>query len=84
MSTLDYEFMSYVTTYGKQYATPQEYKMRASNWALTDVKIQKHNADKRNTSTCGHNALSDMTMTELKSMKGFNAGQQASYTGGTT
>jgi hypothetical protein len=28
MSTLDYEFMSYVSTYGKQYATTGEYSQR--------------------------------------------------------
>jgi len=81
MSTQDYEFMSYVSTYGKQYATTQEYKMRASNWARSDVAIKRHNADPKATSKTGHNYLSDMSPQELSSMKGFNASQQANYSG---
>jgi len=44
MSAEDYEFMSYVSTYGKNYPTKTEYKMRASNWASADKEISAFNA----------------------------------------
>tara|TARA_B110000285_G_C14894753_1_gene500295 strand:- start:539 stop:784 length:246 start_codon:yes stop_codon:yes gene_type:complete len=39
MSASDYEFMSYVSTYGKSYPTKSEFKMRQSNYAVADSKI---------------------------------------------
>jgi hypothetical protein len=36
MSASDYEFMSYVSTYGKSYPTKSEFKNRQSNYAIAD------------------------------------------------
>ena len=71
MTSQDYEFMSYISTYGKSYATTSEYKQRQSNYAAEDSRIRAYNADPNATSTCGHNALSDKSEVELKSMKGY-------------
>merc|ERR1712166_362003 len=58
MSAQDYEFMSYVSTYGKSYPSKSEYKMRASNYAVADIAINKHNSDPAATSKCAHNKFS--------------------------
>ena len=64
MSTQDYEFMSYVSTYGKNYKTAGEFKSRQALWSVHDSKIAAYNAA-GHTSKVGHNFLSDMTPTEL-------------------
>lgn len=83
MTPQDYEFMSYVSTYGKSYPTATEYKQRASNWARNDAKIREHNNNPRATSRCGHNFLSTWSESELKSNKGLNASQLGSAAGTT-
>ena len=71
MSTQDYEFMSYVSTYGKNFPTKSEYKMRASNWATADAAITAHNDDPAATSKVGHNFLSTYSSAEKKMMTGY-------------
>jgi hypothetical protein len=41
MSAEDYEFMSYVSTYGKNYPTKTEYTQRATNWAVANSFINE-------------------------------------------
>ena len=74
MSGQDYEFMSYVSTYGKNFPTKSEYKMRASNWATADAAITKHNLNPLSTSRVGHNFLSTYSSAEKKMMTGYKKG----------
>ena len=39
LSESDYEFMAYVSQYGKNYPTKSEYKMRAQNYMLAASAI---------------------------------------------
>ena len=41
----DYEFMSYISTFGKSYETKEEYKLRAAQWVKTDAVIKQFNAE---------------------------------------
>lgn len=68
----DYEFMSYVSKHGKNYATTAEYKKRKAIYDTTDAAIKAHNADPETTSISGHNYTSDYTMGELHKMKGYD------------
>lgn len=64
--------MAYVTKYGKNYPTQSEYNQRQANYERTSKAINALNADPNITSTHGHNNLSDLSQTELASMRGYN------------
>jgi hypothetical protein len=73
MTAEDYEFMSYVSTYGKNFPTKTEYKSRASNWARADDAIRKHNKMAHRTWKMAHNRLSDWSTAEKNKLLGFKA-----------
>jgi len=70
MTAIDYEFMRYVTEFGKQYATKSEFDMRAKIFAKSFNAIEKHNASGQ-THQLGLNHLSDFTKTEYKALLGY-------------
>ena len=80
----DYEFMSYISTYGKSYETKEEYKMRAAQWAKTDAAIKEHNAGgaggRHRHSWMKHNKYSAYTRAEWKKLRGYNHAMKASTT----
>jgi hypothetical protein len=59
MTPEDYEFMAYITEYGKFYATKEEYKFRAGIFKESLNTIKTHNANPEETHTLGLNHLSD-------------------------
>jgi hypothetical protein len=45
MSTEDFEFMAFVTKYGKSYTTMDEFNLRLANFKKTDAAIKLINAE---------------------------------------
>jgi hypothetical protein len=78
LTTEDYEFMSYVSTYGHNYQTTEEYKMRAAIWKEKDDFIKNYNAGgaaghhHRHHARMRHNKYSHNTKAEWKKMRGWN------------
>ena len=72
MTSADYEFMSYITEYSKQYATKAEFDFRAGIFKESLRTIEEHNAA-GHTHQLGLNHLSDLTEAEYKKMLGYKA-----------
>jgi C1A family cysteine protease len=70
MTENDFEFINFVAQHNKNYATVEEFNMRAAIFAETHAEIA---ALQNETSQHGHNKFSDYTREEYKSMLGFNA-----------
>ena len=70
MTAADYEFMRYITEYGKQYATVAEFNHRAKIFKKSLQAIEEHNAA-GNTHQLGLNHLSDYTDAEYKQLLGY-------------
>lgn len=70
MAPSDYEFMRYVTEYGKQYETRSEFDLRAGIFAENLKTIEEHNSSGA-TFQLGLNHLSDYTESEYKQMLGY-------------
>lgn len=66
----DYDFMNFITQYGKSYGTVEEFNFRAGIFAETHAAIAKINAE-QNTHTAAHNKFSDYTHAEYKRMFGL-------------
>jgi hypothetical protein len=64
LTSEDYEFMSYVSTYGKTYPNVPEYSQRQSNWSRASEKITKCNREQKH-SRCAHNEFSTWSSAEL-------------------
>jgi len=45
LSDNDFEFMNYITKFGKSYGTIEEFNFRAEQFAKTHAAIQKINAE---------------------------------------
>jgi C1A family cysteine protease len=71
IDAVTHKYMQYVSKLNKSYATLDEFKMRLKNFAATDKFIEEWNADTSNTSTVGHNFLSDWTYTEKMRLNGL-------------
>ena len=72
MTQGDYEFMKYITEYGKHYATRSEFDLRAGIFKDVLQTIEEHNASGA-THQLGLNHLSDFTEDEYKQMLGYRA-----------
>ena len=76
LSPQDYEFMSYVTEYGKNYETKYEYKQAAARWAESDKAIKEYNAGaaggRRRHSWTRHNRFSSYSRNQWKKLRGYN------------
>jgi len=66
-----YEFMQYVSKFGKNYDTLEEFNMRMELFTTIDKEIKEWNATEGITSTMGHNYLSDYTQEEKKALRGL-------------
>jgi C1A family cysteine protease len=84
MTENDYEFINFVAQYNKNYATVEEFNMRANIFAETHSEIATLQNE---TSQHGHNKFSDYTREEYRAMLGFNweenAEENASCVSGT-
>jgi len=69
----DYNFMAYVSEYGKSYGTVAEFMFRKSQFVARHNEIEAFNADSNNTHTVGHNLFSDKTYAEMKKLNGYVA-----------
>merc|ERR1712166_961567 len=67
LTSMDYEFMRFVTEHGKSYGTVAEFNFRGEQFAKRHEEIVAFNADSNNTHVVGHNEFSDMTYAEMKS-----------------
>ena len=53
-------FMQFITEFGKNYGTVEEFQVRYEQWAQKDLYIQEHNSSNASASyTLGHNKMSD-------------------------
>lgn len=70
MTQDDFDFLSFVSKYGKSYGTVEEFNFRAEVFKQTAQKIRAINAE-QNTHTAGHNKFSDWTHDEYKKLLGL-------------
>jgi len=71
MTSQDYEFMRYVTEYGKSYGTKSEFEFRSATFKDTLAHIEEHNSKNGETHTLGLNHMSDWTEEEYKKLLGY-------------
>jgi len=71
LTSVDYKFMEFVTSYGKSYGTKAEYEFRADIFKNKMAIIDAHNADMTQTHTIGINEFTDRTDSEMKKMMGY-------------
>lgn len=65
-----FEYMQYLSKFGKSYLTLDEFNMRKELFIARDQIIKEWNA-KPQTSSMGHNFLSDWTAAEQKQLRGY-------------
>lgn len=65
-----FDFINYVTEYGKHYGTKAEYEYRLNLFKQTDAHINGHNS-KNETHTLGHNHMSDWSEEEYRNLLGY-------------
>lgn len=66
----DFEFINYMSQFGKSYASVEEFQMRAALYHKWDAEVKQINANEY-TSTHGHNHLSDWTAEERTRLLGL-------------
>ena len=71
MTAQDYEFMRFVTEYGKTYGTVEEFNFRSALFKETLAHIEEQNASGNNTHTLGLNHMSDWTDSEYNKLLGY-------------
>ena len=71
LSTAEFNYLQYVSEFGKSYGTVAEFNMRMELFRITDTLINEHNSDDTATSQMGHNFLSDWTHAEKKTLSGL-------------
>jgi C1A family cysteine protease len=71
MTSQDYEFMRYVSEYGKSYGTKSEFEFRSAQFKDTLAHIEEHNSKNGETHTLGLNHMSDWTEEEYKKLLGY-------------
>jgi cathepsin L len=70
MTAQDYEFMRFVTEYGKTYGTKAEFEFRSDLFKKELAHIETENAS-GNTHTLGLNHMSDWTTEEYNKLLGY-------------
>ncbi len=71
ISQSQFDFMQYVSKFGKSYPTLAEFNMRAELFMQRDAIIKEWNSDETATSKMGHNFLSDYTELEKANLRGL-------------
>ena len=70
MDSNDYQFINFVVTHNKEYATVEEYNLRKANYMAMDAEIIRINQSQA-THVAGHNHLSDWTREEYQNLLGL-------------
>lgn len=70
LSTNDFNFVNYISKFGKQYSTLEEYNLRYNRYMDIDAQIKHFNETERS-SVHGHNHLSDWTHEEKVKLTGL-------------
>ena len=71
MTTDEYEFMKYITEYGKHYETKAEYEYRLSIFKENVAHIEDHNSKDEETYVLGINAMTDWNEEEYNKLLGY-------------
>jgi cathepsin L len=71
MTSQDYEFMRYVSEYGKTYGTKAEFEFRSALFKKELAHIEEQNASGENTHTLGVNHMTDWTDEEYNKLLGY-------------
>merc|ERR1711924_260431 len=71
MTAYDYEFMKYITEYGKHFATKAEYEFRAAPFKENLAHIEAHNAKGTESHTLGINHMMEWTEEEYRKLLGY-------------
>ena len=71
MTESDYKFMSFISKWGKMYATVEEFMVRKEIFKNVDLHVETHNANPNATHVAGHNKFSDWTEAEYASILGL-------------
>ena len=66
----DFEFLQFITKYGKSYATVEEFNYRANLFKSSAAKIRAINSQ-QSTHVAGHNKMSDWTHEEYTKLLGL-------------
>jgi C1A family cysteine protease len=69
----DFEFIKFVASHGKSYATKEEFEFRAALFKETLAKIQAENLKAENTFTVGVNKFADWSKAEYKRLLGYKS-----------
>mmetsp|Transcript_31079 Transcript_31079/g.36465 ORF Transcript_31079/g.36465 Transcript_31079/m.36465 type:complete len:127 (-) Transcript_31079:678-1058(-) len=72
----DFEFMKYLSKFGKMYKTLEEFVERREIFTLKDLKIKAHNSRPSNF-TLGHNKFSDWKKEEMAKLYGEKASAES-------
>ena len=68
LTETEFAFLNYVTEFGKEYKTIEEYQMRLENFKTAQMEIIAHNESGEHTYTLGHNQFSDWSREEYLSI----------------
>lgn len=71
MTSVDYQFMKYVSTFNKMYATVEEFAARKEAYAAINEEIEAINSNPASTHVAGHNKFSDWTPMEKEALFGL-------------
>ena len=71
IDTATFEFMQYISKYGKSYDTIEEFNTRMALFQKTNTFVKEWNSQPNQTSSVGHNFISDMTEEEKKKLRGY-------------
>jgi C1A family cysteine protease len=78
LAEVEFRFLNYISTFGKSYATLQEYSSRLLTFIANDTEISKINT-KQISFKVAHNKFSDYTESEFRSMLGRRPDMAAKY-----
>ena len=71
IDTTTFEFLQYLSEQGKSYDTIEEFNTRMALFQKTNTFVKEWNSQPNQTSSVGHNFISDMTEEEKKGLRGL-------------
>lgn len=71
MQKIDYDFMRYISTHNKMYATVEEFNLRQQNYAAVDAHVNSSNTNSDSSYRAAHNVFSDWTAEEKERLLGL-------------